>query len=111
MIKIPAYLVGDSSRADGSRSLRFATQEVTPETVAEFQRLNGAFGWLVFAPQQTEVEVPKEFIEDDRKSPSERLYAVLYVYWKQQKVDVPFDMWRLRYMEKLIEGIKSKLEV
>ena len=109
MIKLPAYLTGFSSRADNSAGLRFATQEIPPEVFSELQRLNQAFGWLVFAPQDVEIEVPKETIKDDRKSPSERLYAVLYRYWEQQGKEGDYETYRRRYMEKLIESIKAKL--
>lgn len=108
-IKLPAYFQGYSSKADGSAGIRFSTQELAPDDFSEFAKNLNAFGWLVFAPQDVEIEIPKEIIEDDRKSPSERLYSVLYVYWKQQNVDVPFDTWRIHYMEKLIESIKAKL--
>lgn len=109
MIKIPAYFTRYGSRTDGSFGLSFATQEVPPDTVMEFQRNLNSFGWLLFGANPDQLEVPKEMIEDDRKSPSERLYAVLYLYWKQKNEDIPFDVWRLRYMEKLIESIKGKL--
>lgn len=109
MLKLPAYFTGYSSKTDGSFGLRFSTQELPPDTVADMAKDLNGFGWLVFAPQQNEIEIPKDFLEDDRKSPSERLYSVLYVWWKQQNVDQPFDVWRLRYMDRLIENIKSKL--
>jgi len=47
----------------------------------------------------------------DGKTPSQRLRAVLYVYWKQHKQkDIEFDIFYLRYMNRLIENLKDKLE-
>lgn len=109
MFKLPAYFQGYSSKTDGSAGIRFSTQELAPDDFSEFAKNLNAFGWLVFAPQDVEIEIPKEILEDDRKSPSERLYGVLFVYWKQQKIEETFDTWRLKYMEKLIDNIKSKL--
>lgn len=110
MIKLPSYFSGFRSKADGSAGLSFNTQELTAEDFAEFKRMHGAFGWLVFSPQDTVPDLPKERIEDDSKSPSERLYAVMYVYWKQNVNEGDFDVWRKRHMEKIIEQYKSKLK-
>lgn len=111
MIKLAAYFQGYASKVDGSASLRFTTQELAPDDFAEFAKNLNGLGWLLFVPQDTkEIEIPKERIEDDRKSPSERLYSVLYVYWKQQKVEEPFDVWRIKQMEKFITAIKAKLK-
>ena len=47
----------------------------------------------------------------DGKTPSQRLRAVLYVYWKQHKQkDIEFDIFYLKYMNRLIDKIKDKLD-
>ena len=47
----------------------------------------------------------------DGKTPSQRLRAVLFVYWKQHKQkEIEFDIFYVRYMNRLIEQIKEKLE-
>lgn len=110
MIKLPAYFSGFRSKSDGSAGLSFNTQELTAEDFAELKNNHNAFGWLVFAPQGTELEMPKEKIEDDSKSSSERLYNVLYVYWKQFVNEGDFDAWRKQKMEVVINQFKNKLK-
>lgn len=46
----------------------------------------------------------------DLKSPSERLRAVLYVYYRQNNIQDDFDTFYKRKMNDFIEHIKSKLD-
>ena len=49
--------------------------------------------------------------KNDGKTPSQRLRAVLYVYWKQHKQEeLEFDIFYLRHMNNMIEKIKEKLD-
>jgi hypothetical protein len=48
--------------------------------------------------------------EFDRKTPSQRLRDVLYVYWKQVESARAFDDFYLAQMNTIIEGFKEKLE-
>lgn len=107
--------MGYSSRADNSLGLRFATQEVTGETVAELQRIQGEFGWIVFAPNSnTPPEAPDEAPEEEGKSLSERLRSILFVRWKQLqdqgKTDKDFESYRRMTMEAMIASVKAKLD-
>lgn len=110
MIRLPAYFSGFRSKSDGSAGLSFNTQELTADDFKELKNNHNAFGWLVFAPQDTEIEVPTERIEDDSKSASERLRGVLYVYWKQKINEGDFDVWRKQQMERIINQFKGKLD-
>lgn len=113
MIKFPAYLTSFRSKSDGSAGITFSTQELSPEQFMDLKRHLNNFGWLLFKEGETEIpdgEVPKEKLDDDSKSPSERLYNVLYVYWKQNVNEGSFDLWRKRWMEQKIEQIKSQLK-
>ena len=48
---------------------------------------------------------------NDGKTPSQRLRAVLFVYWKQHKQkEIEFDIFYLRHMNTMIEKIKDKLD-
>ena len=110
MIKLPAYFSGFSSRADKSIGLKFTTQELPAETLAELQTLNQTFGNLVYSENQIlPHDVPTGSVEGWGKSPSERLFDVLYVYFKQQKKAGTFEDFYKAQMEKWIEAIKSKL--
>ena len=52
MIKLEAYLSGFSSKSDGSASVRFTTQELTPEQFAELKKYLNEFGILTFKPAE-----------------------------------------------------------
>lgn len=110
MFKLPAYFTGFRSKTDGSAGLTFSTQELTADDFAELKNNHNAFGWLIFAPQQSDIEIPKERLEDDSKSSSERLRSVLFVYWKQYVNEGDFDAWRKLQMEKIINKYKEKLK-
>jgi hypothetical protein len=104
-----------------SQSIRLTvdTQEnLTPETFAKLFGLKDKVGWFFFAEHREKLPgvidtsqlppIPQR--EDGQKSPSERLRNVLFVYWKKktdQKQD--FELWRVRWMEKLITNIKEQL--
>lgn len=101
-------------RKDGSASLSFDTRELTAEEIFTIMSLRHSEGWLCFAPNENEIEIPEERVELDEKSPSERLRAVLFVWYKQEtekgKFVGLFDTFKKEKMEKIIETIKGKLE-
>jgi hypothetical protein len=115
MILKPACLDGYSPRKDGSFSLRFITQECTPEEVANFAALYGQFGYFLFKPQIT-VEDKKMMDEldteiNDGKTPSKRLRGVLYVEWQQDALGYSdFKSYYKMRMEQIINRIKDNLE-
>lgn len=98
MIKLPGYFTGFSSKSDGSASLKFATQELTPEEFANFQRHHNAFGWVIFSEQEDE-EIPSEQIEEEGITASERLRRRMFVYWKSKKIETEFETWRKQMLE------------
>jgi len=71
-------------------------------------------GWLCFAPNPDDIEIPDEEAHLDEKSPSERLRSVLFVWFNQEvkngKYVGLFETFRREKMEKIIEGVKSKLD-
>ena len=62
MFQLTGYLTGFSSLKDGGASIRFATQELSPDDFATLHKAQNAFGWLVFK----ENEVTLQDIPDDR---------------------------------------------
>jgi hypothetical protein len=109
MIKLPAYFLGFNSKTDGSSGLRFATQEITDLEFANLKQNLNAFGWLVFQ-ENANIEIPEEQPEEEGKTSSERLRAVLFLLWKQKKETTDFETWRKQQMNKIIESVKSKLD-
>lgn len=113
-ILLPATINPPRLRKDGSASVSFDTRELDASEIFTIMALRHGEGWLVFAPNKDDIEVPEESAEVDEKSPSERLRSVLFVWYKQEtesgKFIGLFDTFRKEKMEKIIEGVKSKLE-
>jgi hypothetical protein len=110
MIKLPAYFCGFGSKVDGSASLRFNTQEIADTDFAELKRTLNLFGWLIFAENATDKDLPDEPPVEEGKTHSERLRSVLFLLWKQKKETTDFETWRKAQMEKFIEHIKKQLD-
>lgn len=115
MVKIllPAEINPPRLRKDGSASIVLDTRELTAEEIFTIMSLRHAEGWFVFSPNKDNIEVPEDNAEIDTKSPSERLRSVVYVWYKQEtesgKFVGLFDTFYKEKMEKIIEGVKSKL--
>lgn len=98
------------------------TQEnLTPETFANIFMLKDKVGWFYFAeheenlPEQIDTsKLAPVIMEKDIKSPSQRLYNALFVWWKQRKdrgepITDNFEVFRLSQMDKIINQIKEQL--
>ena len=113
-IKLPALINPPRLRKDGSASIAFETRELTAEEIFTIMSLRHTEGWLLFSPNEDDMEVPDEKPQVEAKSPSERLRNVMYVWYKQQTEDGKyvglFETFRNEKMEILIEHIKSKLK-
>lgn len=113
-IILPSQINPPRLRKDGSASLSFDTRELTAEEIFTIMSLRHTEGWLCFAPNESELETPEEPAETDEKTPSERLRAVLFVWYKQQcekgKFVGLFETFKKEKMEQFIEIIKNKLD-
>ena len=116
-IQLPAIFAGIKSRKDKSFRLEFDTQELPPADAAQLLNLHQAFCALIVAPSEhdlTDVDIPDyKPLEGDGKSPSKRLRAVMYIYWKQQGGDPvlgDFDTWYSARMNFIIDSWKAKLD-
>lgn len=109
--QVEAILEGVAPLKDGGVSLRFHTNEITKPQKVELMDYYQSFGWLLFkANEHQESEVPKELAKrDNRQSPSQRLRAVLFVYWKQLKGEGDFEAFYNQYIERFIDKIKENL--
>ena len=114
-LTLPAILNPISRRKDKSVKLSFETRELSDTEVLALLKMEGAEGWLMYAPNEAEIDpedVPDYKPEIGVKSASERLRAVIYVHYKQSidaglYVGIP-DVFYKEQMEKIIEGYKSK---
>jgi hypothetical protein len=111
-IHIPGTITNISAKTARTLSIQIVTQELSNEEKAEVMGYLKVKGWICISPNKLqESEIPKvEAPEDGKKSDSERLRNVLWLYHRQiGGKDGDFESWRHRYMEQKIEDIKSVL--
>ncbi len=115
ILTLPAQLNPISRRKDRSVKLSYETRELTPSETMSLMALEGAEGWLIFAPnesQANEQKIPETSAELGQKSPSERLRAVIFVHYTQaveegKYIGLAYNFYQ-EQMEKIIEGYKLK---
>ncbi len=111
---LPAIINPPRLRKDKSCSISFDTRELSSEELFTIISLSQSEGWLAFQPNEENIEIPTERAEVDEKTPSERLRACLYVWFKQEsdkgKFTGTFETFKKEKYEKIIEGVKSKLD-
>ncbi len=104
--------------ADGSLRIQVDTQELPPETLTRIFQLKNQHGLVMVSTDeisQAEIDVVSDATSDSfqqkRKTPSQRLRAVLFKLWKQQGEPngYDFDTWYKNKMETLIDHFKEKL--
>jgi hypothetical protein len=113
--QVPALIQGISTLKDKTLKLTvYASREMTADEKAKIFELEQCEGWFCFSKNSIQSkDIPTEKAEFDsaRKSLSERLYNVLYVYWQQNATGKypNFNEWRSIEMENIIESYKSRL--
>jgi len=111
--QVPAQIQGISTLKDKTLKLTvYVSRELPAEEKAQIFELEQVEGWFLFSPNQfqpKDIPTEKAEFETARKSASERLYNILYVYWQQNYSSGNFNEWRANEMEKLIEAYKAKL--
>ena len=112
-ILLPATINPPRIRKDGSCSISVDTRELSSEEIFTIMSLRNSEGWFAYAPNEAEIEIPEINAEVDEKSPTQRLTAVLFVYYKQEieagRFTGLFDVFRKTKMEQIIEMVKAKL--
>ena len=113
----PAILESWRSLKDKSYKITYESFELTPEQVAGINANLGKAGFVAFKEEPFK-EKEKEFIDtlesdfdDQQKTPSKRLRAVLYRNWEQNKEG--YEDFQLYYnfkLEKIITHYKNKLD-
>ena len=107
----PAILTRIAYLKDGGLSLGFATNELSDADKVIASKFHQKFGHLMFAENQfTDEDVPKLDATDNNKTPSQRLRAVLFIYWKQLGEPGNFEFFYRQQIEKNIEAVKKCLE-
>lgn len=100
---------------DGGMKIVFLTQEMTPEEKAEIMTMYQNYGWVVFKPTMIQDDEVPDLPPKDRevkKTTSERLRAILFVYFTQVLAGDPkkFNQFYENWKEKKIEEVKKVLD-
>jgi hypothetical protein len=113
-LQVPAVIEKVTTLVDGGSKMVVVLPELNPEEMTILFALKGKSGYLGFAESQLkpeDLDVPepgREFSTD--KSPSQRLRAVIHVFWEQNTdKKKSFDDFYRDYIGKLVEQIKEKL--
>lgn len=110
-IQTQAVITGIRSKVDRSLGISLSTPELTTNEKALFMELQGLNIDLLITPnEEVNPEVEKIDKEVQTKTSSQRLRAVLFIYWKQSGEQGEFEDFYRLHMEKLIDFIKGKLE-
>jgi len=117
MLIIPAQLESYRSLKDRTVKLSFETGEPTPDQMAAIQASLMKAGFIAFQDdaftneQKDALKDVKVDFDDKEKTPSKRLRAVLFVWWKQEDEGYEvFNDFYIYYMEKFINHVKNKLD-
>lgn len=113
-VVLPAQLLKVESKSDRTYKLIFNTRELRGTEAADLLSEIMNEGYLVYASTSEidDTDVPKEKADSGvgAKTHSQRLRAVLYVYWEQGGKKGSFEDFYRGQMELLIEHIKEKLD-
>jgi hypothetical protein len=115
---LPVSVETIATRHDGSVKIVMGTYELNTQSAVKLFDLRKSEALMYLSSDnisQEELDALDGFKLDaektDGKTPSQRLRAVLYVYWKQHKQkDIEFDIFYLKYMNRTIDKIKDKLD-
>ena len=64
---------------------------------------------LMFPKDEKDVDVLEIKKEVIHKSPSQRMRSVIFLLWRQAGEELPFEVFYLNTMERIIDHLKSKL--
>lgn len=109
-IQTQVIITGIRSKVDKSLGISLTTPELTTNEKAIFMDLQGVNCDMLITPLDENVETEKINKEMDTKTPSQRLRAVLFVFYQQANETKSFEEFYKEKMEKFIDIVKSKLE-
>jgi hypothetical protein len=117
-IIIPSMLESYRSLKDKTLKITFETNELNPQDLLNIIEHTGQFGYLAFKREPFGQEEKKyldalesDFLEQTSKTPSQRLRAVFYRLYEQDRSGFDsFELYYSHHMEKLVNHFKSKLQ-
>ena len=106
-----AIINGIRAKVDHSLGLSISTPELSSTEKAMFMEMQGINSRMTIEPLDEKPEgIEKIDKEVETKTQSQRLRAVIYVYWEQQGKKGTFEEFYRVTTEKIIDFIKGKLE-
>lgn len=115
MFQVASTIESISTRKDHTLKISLSTQELNGEQKAELFNLHNKLGWFLFSESEmTMADIPEEQPEfNNRKSDSQRLRNVLYIYWNKLQEDgrtkKTFEQFKKEWYERKIEQIKQSI--
>lgn len=112
-ITTQANITSLTAKVDGSLGMRVVTPELSNDEKTEFFSIQNKNILLVITPIDEKIEDEVKVSADmDGKTQSQRLRAVMYVYWKQHKQQSikTFQEFYDRAYEKLIDQYKEMID-
>lgn len=110
-VSCDVILTSIRTRSDNSLGLSIITPELDSSEQLVFLQMRNQNLKMLLQPMDG---VPSELKdvkgEFDRKSPSQRLRAILFLLHKQQESSLSFEEFYLRHMSKLVQQHKDMLE-
>lgn len=114
---IPAQLNRLNTLKDGTISIVFETQELSPNDIGQLYALRMKLCYVAIKPETfsaKEKEIVGELeaeIQPNGKTPGQRLRNVLYRLWEQNSEGyADFNLFYINRIDKLINQIKDKLQ-
>ncbi|KKL12197.1 hypothetical protein LCGC14_2538150, partial [marine sediment metagenome] len=118
--QVPGTITKLETKAHGSWRIQIDTQEnMDSMSIEKLARLKDQLGWFTIVKREEDGEIkPDDLLdlpelseyEDTKKTSSERLRNVLYVFYtKKGGKKENFEQWRLKWMEKKIDEVKADI--
>ena len=110
---VPAEFSGATTLVDGGVSVRFKTQELSPDEKRAIFDYVQNFGWLLFATRELQKgDIPDKVPEGeyDGKKPSQRLRGAIMVLWQKMGEPGDSEAFYRRTMERLIGVVRHKID-
>lgn len=110
-IQFNGVLTRVGTRSDGSLGLTVETPSLVPEEKLAVFNLQNIPCSITFRPNDADAMPPKEIKgELSRKTASERIRAVLFVWWHQLGEPGSFESFYQSETDKMITSVKNKLK-
>lgn len=104
-----AVITSIRSKTDRSISYTVSSPELSSQEKSLFFELQNLNVNITIEPLGEEAPIQKIDKEVNQKSPSQRLYAVFFLLWKQNKPEEDFETYYRNQMEIIIDHFKEKL--